>query len=157
MEKLHPKEKRELQNLVDEVAERLETEIENLARQAKKAFSEGSGREGKTQMSHLERTGLTARRFGDVVAFVKRQTGKEAGKKGNKRWSKPVAQVGDEKKSFGELMVDFLQRSKDMVDRRLEGTAVEDHKDKGRRMLMGICLRNLASAYLYNIRDEKDS
>ncbi len=91
----------------------------------------------KTQMSNLERVGLTSRRFGDVVAFVKRQTGKDKG------W----AQRADAK-PLGQIMVEFLEELRSRADKACDEDQRLDRNEL-RMRLAGVCLRNMHSAYLY--------
>jgi hypothetical protein len=139
-----------LREVVDRVADRLEADVNTMASMFCEAFSAKGTHDGKTQMSNLERIGLTSKRFGDVVAYVKRQTGKE-GKK--KRWSKRLKNG----KVFGQLMVDFLNKSKKEVDQACEEQSLESHRAQARMLLAGVCLRNMASAYLYKTKISEQS
>lgn len=143
--------RRQLEELVYVLASDFEEDIERLARACAIAFGgtsavrrEGDTRAGRTQMSNLERAALTARYFGDVIAFVKRQTGKA---RRGEQWQ-ARAESG---KLLGVEIVELLERVQARADKAVEGAAVELHLNELRILLARLCLRNLNSAYLYEV------
>lgn len=132
-----------LQKVIDEAADELEAAVSRLATRCDEVFDIKSG---KTQMSNLERIGLTSRRFGDVLAFVKRQTGKEAGKKEKSlRWSKKL----EGGKCLGEHVLELLEQVRQKADDRCRAQGLEALRNEARLGLAGVCLRDVHSAYLY--------
>ena len=129
-----------LQEVVDQAAESFESRIEKLAKRCTNVFDLG---DGKTQMSNLERAGLVSRRFGDIVAFVKRQTGKENDK--NRRWSKR----SNGGKCLGEELLDLLGDIRSVADGECAQRQIAELRNDARVRTAGATLRNLHSAYLY--------
>jgi hypothetical protein len=130
---------RELEHAITAVAERLEQQVDRLACVFAGVFSSN---EAKSQVSNLERTGLTALRLGDVITYVKRQTGKDS--KG-RNWSQPV-----EGSCIGVRLVAFLEDLRSQADQECEKRKITPLRNEARLRLAGICLRNLNSSYLYH-------
>ena len=106
------------------------------------------GEKGKNQMSNLERQGLTARYFGDIVSYVKRQTGKDSNRE---NWAKYLGTSTISGVCLGEGLVSFLEDIRNKADSKADEEKLVDKVDKNelRLKLAGICLRNLSSEFLY--------
>jgi hypothetical protein len=132
--------RRAVLDAVSHAAEKFEDDIVRLGKRCLSVF----GAKGKTQMSNLERAGLTSRRFGNVVGFVKRQTGKDD--KGQ-NWSKK--QGGQPR--LGEELVGLLERIKQAADSLCIEPPLNEARNEVRLRLASACLRNLHSAYLFDL------
>lgn len=137
MIKMNAETRQRFESVLAGTADQLEAQVDELARLAAEVFKKDTA--GKTQMSNLERIGLTSRRLGDVVAYVMRQTGRD------KRWSGPL----QGKACLGQRLVEFLERLKATADGACEKAGLGEHRNELRLRLAGLCLRNLNSAFLY--------
>jgi hypothetical protein len=131
--------------------EKFEARVNDLGRLAAKAFpapEKGKGPsdkgkspsdKGKSQLNNLERIGLSAPRFGDVVAFVKRQTGRQG------EWRN----TADGGKALGPELVKWLGELHGAVDETCGDPALAPHRQRLGLRVVGTSLRNLNSAFLY--------
>lgn len=120
-------------------------DLEKLAEIYNEAFSSESGH-SKTQLNNLERVASGAGRFGDVVEWVKRQTGKEKPKKEKRRrWARKT-----DRGLFGVELVKLLEKLKDVASKIAgEEDAPEDSLDTIRRDLAAKAMRDLNSRAMY--------
>jgi cytochrome c-type biogenesis protein CcmH/NrfF len=130
---------------IDDLAEEQTKKLRELAQDCQDAFGEKS----KSQVSHLERLGLSSRRYGDLIAYAMRQTGKKT-----TGWLTPCGRL-----LFGQKLVHFLEELKEKIDARWEKEEFgqklgAEKKNELRLKVAQICLRNLNSAYLYELRKE---
>lgn len=124
---------------VNGLVETFEARVDALGVVAARLYpvQDGGSDDGKTQMNNLERVGLSAARFGDVVTFVKRQTGRM------KQWS------GGGANSFGVQLVTWLGELHGEVLQRCEDPLLAPHRQAIALRVVGTSMRNLNSAFLY--------
>ena len=153
----------QFEKTLDELANGLDKEVDSIARDCAQVFNaprpgardedkdKDRQADGRAQMNNLERAGFTSRRFGDVVAFVKRQTGKD------KRW-----QMQANGAMLGVRVVELLEKVKKAADEKTPDAAeskdgapavsatLSPYRNELRLRLAALCLRNLNSGYLFN-------
>lgn len=143
MERLDIETTQKIDAKVNELVERFADDVDSLAKVAARVFPSPHGDrgndKGKTQMNNLERVGLSAARFGDVVAFVKRQTGRMDD------WNRQAAGGA----SLGERTVALLLRLHEEVLVASKDATLAPHRQTLAMRVVGVTLRNLNSAFLY--------
>ena len=163
--KCEQQEEFDLKREVDCIAEELTQEVFDLATDCVRSF----GGRSKTQITNLERIGLSVRRYGELIAYVMRQTGKE--RKAGQGWRTLCGDV-----LFGQKMIAFLEKLQQKTDQcynryKKEGekkkTAEEEkpspkriqahHQNELRIQVAHICLRNLNSAYQYKLVQSEEN